>query len=464
MNYSQLAASGHAFTSSTCIAQGHFQNPDAILDLVASSKPIKDGVLVITGKSIKGRIGVVNNSLVIGGVIDGTGESGVSAIYKLLLLPHGRFVFRQAVPQDYWELKQEVNQGFDELKSFLAGPSSIGLSQPADVAPISTDQRISQQILDSPFMKTSTDNVQSMIDVIGVQNAIDEITHNSQTVSGPNMRFNSGEYTRDCGQLLQEVSGKHHLTKELDLLARKKEKKQELIIPAETPVKQDKNSLRYVALFLAAAVVVVCVASTGGVSKDSALATRTVDAQVATAKSAAALLAVAQGKGASEPTPAKPTAHYILPSQSAINQVAPSGTTSAATTKRDHYFLSSHTIDSGDDKVNQVKDSKEADSKSILFWAQAVRKDPNAPGPREHLAYALLMEGDRDISVQQFEALMVLRRLSPDEIIRYVDALLEHKETNLAKQVIAKAIVADPNQAALNAKLAALDSSSDSAR
>lgn len=127
-----LAASGTLIlNNSTNVVQGQFYKPETVLDAIAKSQPIENGIIIITGRDISGRLGVQNNSVITDGVMDKTGETGTVAVCKLLLLAQGSYNFRHAVPSDQLNFEQDLNLPFDDVKRFLSGPSSIGLACPS---------------------------------------------------------------------------------------------------------------------------------------------------------------------------------------------------------------------------------------------------------------------------------------------------------------------------------------------
>jgi len=114
------------------MATGQFYKPEVVLDNVARSSPTEEGVIVISTRDLTGRIGVHNNSVIIGAVVDSTGETGNAALCKLLLLPYGSYTFRKAIPMDNFHLQQDLNLTFDDVKRFIGGPNSIGLANTAE--------------------------------------------------------------------------------------------------------------------------------------------------------------------------------------------------------------------------------------------------------------------------------------------------------------------------------------------
>jgi hypothetical protein len=500
---SQLAVSGLAFTSSTSIVQGNFNKPDTILDTVRMSRPTANGIIVITAKHVSGRIGVSNNCLIVGAIVDGTGETGMGAVYKLLLVPFGTFNFRQEVPQEQWHIQQDLNLHIHEVKTSLAGPSSIGLARPADV---SLTKLPALPQVNVPESKTPLQNVQDLnVKVANYTRSADSAlaTGNTNIINNSIASSNQGEeifeeyvqsrrtiqinnyeqtisstFVADCNKLLDSVEKKQSETKEMvrprrttltDLQTLKN-------VPEPTPKKSNST---HVSLVAAAAIAAAlgCMAVAGLVNSTApnpSSSTMDSTADFMTAASAHTYSSTTSTSTAeadsdslkdetttsanmktpiftianSQSQPASPNhTTYILPGAGPINSSPPPVEPSTA---EESDSKNGTTLDS------LLEKSKNVDTKNLMFWVQSVKRNPNDAVAREHLAYQLLAHNQAKVAVQQFQAMMILRNPDTQEIIKFADALVFYDEKRLAQQFLTNIAAADPSKTEVLQKLALL--------
>lgn len=415
MNCSQLASSGYAFTGSHCVAQGNFQSPETILDAVLTARSVRDGVIAISGQGVTGRIAVINNTVISGGIVNGTGESGISAVYKLLLVPRGSFVFRQALPQDQWQLQQELGLNAIEVKELLAGPSSIGLAEP-------TSQRAQVSHVDET---SASDDLMA------------RYADDSRTLTMYSRLRLARTYNDDCSKLVSDTISQ---TCELSGVFKRPiraELKPQYALPKRVQKKRkDSHSIGSVLALIVVASFAAFVVLPMGLWKNAA---NTATAAASTEGSGEVI--IEKPIEAPVETPKRKSASFMLPHRGSQHSAAPANTTARPS--------DSETARSDKDKI--------VDSKKVSFWAQTVRTNPNDPVAREQLAYALLSSGDATVSVQQFQAMMVLRTVQAEEIERFVDALLVYDQPEVAKQFLQSVISGYPSQQSLSRKLARLE-------
>ncbi len=480
---SQLAVSGLAFTSSTSIVQGNFYKPDTVLDTIRMSKPTAEGVIAITSKHANGRIAISNNSIIVGAVVDGTGETGIGAVYKLLLVPTGTFLFRQQVPQEQWHLQQDLNLHVHDVKTSLAGPASIGLARPADVSltnlpavtkpePVVTTTSL---VSVAPSFDT---NVRDLSDDV-----FEEYIQSRRTFRINNYEQTvSNTFVADCTKLLDSVEKKTTTEivrprqsgrttdpnlRALKVVPEQSEKPVAKSMPLAsaaivagimgfigivgfashsiTPTRSTtQTSVNRTANFLSEAS-----AKTGAASADTEDLRITsnsdnTDSLKATVIKQSPIFTIANAES-EQPTPDHTT--FILPGAGPIHNSAPAVD---STQSSESGTASKDTIDS------LLAKSKVVETENMSFWVQAVRTNPNDAIAREHLAYKLLANGQPKVSVQQFQAMMMLRQPSTEEIAKYVDALVLYDQKPLAQQFLTNALTANPSQEGLRQKLASL--------
>lgn len=478
---SQLAVSGLAFTSSTSIVQGNFYKPDTVLDTIRMSKPTVDGVIAITSKHANGRIAISHNSLIVGAVVDGTGETGIGAVYKLLLVPSGTFLFRQQVPQEQWHLQQDLNLHVHDVKTSLAGPSSIGLARPADIShtnlPAVTKPEVTTTSLVSVAPSFDT-NVRDLSDDV-----FEEYIQSKRTIRINNYEQTvSNTFVADCTKLLDSVEKKttteivrpRHSGRTTDPNLRALKVVPE---PSEKPVAKSmplasaaivagilgfigivgfashsiapaksttQASVNRTADFLSEAS-----AKTGAVSADTedlriTSKSDNTESLRATVVKQSPIFTIANAE-AEQPSPDHTT--FILPGAGPIHNSAPAV---GSTQSSESSTKNNDTLDS------LLAKNKVVETENMSFWVQAVRTNPNDAIAREHLAYKLLANGQPKVSVQQFQAMMVLRQPSTEEIAKYVDALVLYDQKPLAQQFLTYAVTANPSQEGLRQKLDSL--------
>lgn len=529
MNNCQLALSGLAFTNSNSIVQGNFYKPDTILDTVRMSKPLAAGVIVITAKHASGRIGVANNCVLVGAVVDGSGETGIGAVYKLLLVPHGTFNFRQLLPQEEWHLQQDLNLHVNEVKSSLAGPSSIGLARPADIsltkltaiAPVANSSSASSYSGTEPSdvsMRYSNDGLRIAGSTSIVNNTVspssrsdhsEEYNHGRRTIKINNYEQTvTNAFVAECSKLMQSVppspsnqaplmnSVEKSQTGEIvrprslrttdpNLVAMRKTDPQlrALKVVSESDLKPSKSakSRQYASAALIAVVMgfilSVGIASHSGSNRyvPSSPSAQSAQAPNSTAEFMAAASANSSAASATsedlrikgtdstpdlqatvtKPSPIFSIANaeterpspnhttFILPGAAPINSSPPPVSNSQST----------ETSTATNATLDGLLAKSKIESENMSFWVQAVKNNPNDAIAREHLAYKLLANGQPRVSVQQFQAMMVIRQPGSEEISKYVDALVLFGEKRLAQQFLTSVLTADPSKEALRQKL-----------
>ncbi|MBX9670576.1 MAG: hypothetical protein K2X93_23440 [Candidatus Obscuribacterales bacterium] len=446
MSYFQIASNHNSFGSSTCITQGSFQSPGSLLSIIASAKATELGVVDITGKLVSGRLLIADNDTISGCVIDGTGETGTGAVCKLLLLPFGNFVFRQAVPQDEWELQQQLELTSDAVASFLAGPSSIGLASHATAA---LDLCFEPE---APPYSPENDYVQSLIDAVGVATVLQDQPDTSleKTARFPACQ----EHSRDCQKLVEGVA-QRKLTSEVDFRIREKRvvEKIENIEP-QSKVTRPKQSEILVAmlgfgLFIAFAMV----------SLASSISDLTSNTSSSSSKPIAATIAFnheSTEQSSNEGEEQQPT-RYSFPARAAYNSEPPPVSKSNTISHRVTFDKTDIGTAPAGEQTSATSGSQVDDTQVVSFWVKEIKKNPNDPAAREQLAYTLLRVDRAEISIEQFQALMHLRNVSAEELIRYTSALSMYNHKALAAQLLRSVLSTDPNNDAVRAQLAQME-------
>ncbi len=447
MSYFQIASNHNSFGSSTCITQGSFQNPGSLLSIIASAKATKLGVVDITGKLVSGRLLIADNDTINGCVIDGTGETGTGAVCKLLLLPFGNFVFRQAVPQDEWELQQQLELTSDAVASFLAGPSSIGLASHATAV---LDLCFEPE---EPPYSPENDYVQSLIDAVGVATVLQEQPDTSleKTARFPACQ----EHSRDCQKLVEGVAQRKR-TSEVDFRIREKRvvEKIENIEP-QPKVARPKQSEILVAmlgfgLFIAFAMVSLSSSMNDLTSNPSS-------------KPIAATIAFNQEsteQSSNEDVEQQPT-RYSFPERGAYNSEPPPVAKSNTISHRVTFDKTDNVTAPAGEQTHATSGSQVDDTQVVSFWVKEIKKNPNDPAAREQLAYTLLRVDRPEVSIEQFQALMHLRKVGAEELIRYTSALSMYNHKALAAQLLRSVLSTDPNNDAIRAQLAQMEAVSN---
>ena len=123
-----LAAQG---TDSSMLV-GKIKPPEglfAALKQVRNATPVNLAVLVVFSKELKGRIAIANNRVIIGAIVDGSGETGQAAFDKLMPQMGGMFGLRTTVENEATELQHKLLIDIDMLLMAqhidTAGPSRI---------------------------------------------------------------------------------------------------------------------------------------------------------------------------------------------------------------------------------------------------------------------------------------------------------------------------------------------------
>ncbi|MDZ4836754.1 MAG: hypothetical protein SGJ27_23485 [Candidatus Melainabacteria bacterium] len=505
MNNCKLASSGLAFTNSNSIVQGNFYKPDTVLDTIRMSKPTADGVIVITGKHASGRIGVSSNCLIVGAIVDGSGETGIGAVYKLLLVPYGTFNFRQQLPQEQWHIQQDLNLHVHDLKASLAGPASIGLARPADIS-------LTNLTAATPVQNTFVPNIPNFENSFQHTNVwiSNHSKSNDETLvaSGTSIILNalapdaekeeifeeyvqsrriiriknyeqsvSNTFVADCDKLLDAVDKKQTVEIVKARSGRTTDPNLRALNVVPEPTTKSTTFKPLVSAVIIAGVMGL-IALVGFVSHSQSSTSNTVttidstadfmatvNAKSANAAAAKEDLRITSNSDTSpdlsatvikqspifsiansnseQPSPDHTT--FILPGAGPINSSAPAADNSQPTKTATDATLNS-----------LLAKNVVVESENLSFWVQAVRKNPNDAIAREHLAYKLLAHGQPKVSVQQFQALMVLRQPGTEEISKYADALVLYDQKPLAQQFLTYAMSADPSKVELRQKLAAI--------
>ncbi len=437
MNYFQIASNHSSFGSSTCITQGSFQNPNILLDVIANAKATKLGVVEITGKMVSGRLLIANNVIISGCVVDGTGESGTGAVCKLLLIPFGNYVFRQAVPQDEWELQQHLDLSSDAVASFLSGPSSIGLSTHT-----SSVLELSFEPEDCSYTPPN-DYVQSLIDAVGVASVLQERSQSSLEITARLPA--SQEHSADCQKLVEGFTQRQQTT-DIDFRVREKR----VVEKVESSVQQSKEKRSKhsdLSIYLIGIVFMI------GFSIVSLMYSRSDATSTSLAsKPIAASIVINSPSTDSKSEEEEPT-RYSLPAQGAYNS-APPPAKSNSISQRVTFENSDGNTSAGSEVT---RGSQIDDSRVVSFWVQEVKKNPNDPAAREQLAYTLLRVNRPDVSIGQFQALMRLRKVSSEELIRYTNALSLFNHRVFAGRFLRAVLAADPDNAAIREQLAQME-------
>ncbi len=361
-------------SSSTCMVKGSFHKPETVLDAVARSQHTPEGVIEITSRDVSGRIGVSNNNLIIGGVIERTGETGIGAVCKLLLLPFATYNFRHAVPVDQWHLNQELNLHFNEVKRFLIGPSSIGLARPADQSlnnlkaltldegkALLADRNSSVEDVQFTWELTNfgkacaptweTTNFRKTFKITEEELATTHYAVDPQLTT-------SGAYLTDCNELLEIVEKKRQETADVISFqerARRSQTDLEILKPGPLPSRSKKEKSSTPLLVAVAVGAVMGVMGIYAVCKSAQSSTVPVANQPAgvqsqTAKtdlgSGAASASTVASAPANNAAPAAGCAPFSLPGANPINSappanVAPASTASEPTAVADNQEASS---------------------------------------------------------------------------------------------------------------------------
>lgn len=387
-------------------------------------------MIELSGTGFTGRIGVQNNFSITGALIDSTGETGVGALCKLLLIPNGSFVFRQANPIDQAQLSQSLNLTFEDTLSFLAGPSSIGLLKPAFIFTEASSKPAAPDL----------NGRQSLLDAVGVGHELMR-----REASLPSSKHSS-RHDMDCRELLNERLEKQCKKTSLDL---KRPAKKTLNVDPEQ-FREDQASNAHSGqllsiVFIFALIFVLWHSGSGAIESDTTLPVSREPVRTIENHSQTNTRQPLSTKGGAKPV------YFELPSAPAVNSISPSNQYLASTPKD---YRDEGTDDAG-------FHSAVIASNGVSRWTVAVKSDPNDPVARERLAYAFLWSGKTQLSIQQFRVLMSLRSVDDNELDRYVDALFIFDHSELPEMFLRQLIAYDPTRESLRQKLDLVEAASD---
>jgi tetratricopeptide (TPR) repeat protein len=85
------------------------------LKAVRNAAPMKLGVLLIFSKDFKGKIAIANNRVIIGALIEGTGEVGQAAVEAMVKQVGGMYGVREAVENEASQLQQKLLVDIDKM-------------------------------------------------------------------------------------------------------------------------------------------------------------------------------------------------------------------------------------------------------------------------------------------------------------------------------------------------------------
>lgn len=437
-----LAASGlFSLHNSSCVSKGQFYTPRTVLDTVTASQPVDVGVIEIAGRDVTGRIGVKANSIITGAVVDKTGETGTAAVCRLLLLPYGMYLFRYAVPTDKLHLEQELALTFEDAKKFLTGPSTIGLAVPGrqtlnNLKALTGEESLAQP--DFTWASTSLCNTYPGADLTDSETP----TSISQTVGS---RVTDADLEH-CQKLVEAAERKKAQTIEIQLQARKTQTNLEALEkPGPLPKRQEKPRQmidKHLAVVLGGALLVVvgfAVANelrirphvVGETTSTIRQANSTLVNQVAPPrqqKEATAPFVFPASTPRTEPPP--PTSLPTAPADNSVSTAPPdvSQTPGAPVS-----------LSLGQDEVNR--------------WTEEVRKNPADPKSRRELAQAYLLKGDSNSAIEQFYAVMKIKKVDSEEIIGFANNLMVFGSKDIARKFLTDVLRADPQQSEIRTRL-----------
>ncbi len=436
MNHCQVAMTGIPF-GNHCLAQGNFTNPGTIIDAIRAASPIEQGVLMISGPSISGRIGILNNKMIVGGIVDGSAEAGIEAVYKLLLQSRGDFLFREATLSDQWDLHQKLYIEASDIKDSLVGAATIGLAKPT----------VEQSIPSKKEHHDDDDNYPRKKRTVGGISEKPPIIHGiGREVESVNSMFSNG-----CGSLIDDLIKKQDYTTPI---ARRRPKRttesQTLEIVRPKIKKKEQNSYvspRVTLILVTCIFTSISLASfmiTGG-SSSAATPSQKTDVSSIYTRTTADKPHSSESK--------KEAAPFKLPGGPRTVSAPPRRLSPSTGSE----VLDGPRTELDTAKVEKTEENNSMDSRDLGLWVQAVRKNPNDPAAREHLAYALLSNNKPDLSVQQFQTALQLKKSSLSEVDNYVDALLVYKHDKLAIHFLQYAMSQDPSLNVLRGKLTSLE-------
>lgn len=459
------AASGNlVLNNSPSIVKGQYYTPKAVLDPVAGSKVIADGVIEIVGRDLTGRMGVKNNAIITGAVIDSTGETGTAAVCRLLLLPFGNYTFRSAVPSDQLHLQQDLNLTFEDAKRFLAGPSSIGLAVPGKTTLNNLKALTGEEALDMLSNERLTAPVQDMQP--GSEEGPD-LTWNRSNFCDDYSRkeheraeaanLGKTEYIDDCKKLVQEAEKKRAQTLEIQIKEQVEQQRNTMVEkPGPLPKRQQQAKPMDVKMLTLGVVAFLGITGASMVS-DYLIKLQHGVAYVPPApKSVGETLEdgrkAIEYKPEPEKVPEGTTAPFDLPAGGS-NTAPPDVNHDKAKDSQDE----PPPIQTTDPLISQsigAPTSSQLGNEEVTRWVSAVTKNPQDPDARRELAQAYLMKGDTTASIEQFYSLMKLRRVESDEIIGYSNNLMVFGNKELARQFLTNILRSDPARTEIRNRLA----------
>lgn len=434
------------------MASGSFYKPEVVLDNVSRSQQTDDGVIEFKTRDISGRIGISKNSIITGGVVDGTGETGISAVCKLLLIPYGDYTFRRAVPVDKLHLEQDLNLRFDEAKTFLLGPSSIGLASPSDhvIKNMRTSPATSEFGWETTSFRSTYQTAQSEA---CVQEYIEAYGSAPQDLTE--------SYVHDCNRLLDAIDKKRQV--EIQILNEPRKTYTDLEIlnnPGPLPSRKTELEggikLNVVWAFMAF-LIFVGLAGFSLISKPVQLETIVNDATTAQTEQAPVL----QG-AQNDPAPQQQqagTAPYVLPSGQSHSEPPPNPQPVAAAPTDDQNIAAQATpvaAPSYGTGMTPAPAASSAANPELTRCMDNVRRLPADPTARRNLAFAYMQVGDSANAVDQYYQVMKLQKVDATDIIQFTDNLTVFCGRNAAKQFLTDMVRYDPASTSLRQKLSSL--------
>lgn len=430
------------FNNTTNMVTGSFYKPDTVLDNIARSQQIANGVLVITARDVSGRIAISNNKTIIGSVVDGTGETGIAAVCKLLLLPFGNYSFRRAVPLDLVQLNQELNLNIEDAKTFLSGTTSIGLALPAEQALSNLRQHHAKKTDEFSWEKTN------FRVSYNDSEATEELYNSNYGIE------DSGVYLQDCNRLLETESRRR--TEELAVLTNTRQPFHETPLVAgplpqrkQDGVKLDKRWVYLGALVIMGLVGFSVLSGTNHSSLQEAavVATQTVTQPITSP--------------APKPPEAEGRAPFAFPS-TAAPATAPAnyGGSAAAESSEEEPAATQPTVEEPVAPVASNVPAPPAPAPSanqeVTRWMDKVRSNPGDANARKELSFAYLVAGDPNSSIEQFYAAMKLQKMESSDIITFANNLQAFAGRDRSRQFLLDVLRMDPMQAEVRERLNSL--------
>ena len=441
------------------MATGQFYKPEVVLDNVARSTPTEEGVIVISTRDLTGRIGVHNNSLIIGAVVDSTGETGNAALCKLLLLPYGTYTFRKAIPMDNFHLQQDLNLTFQDVKNFIGGHNSIGLANTAEQ--VLKNFRPGQNAHKANTVPTGDFDWETT----GFRTKFDDVVDQSEyePIAQPIDREIYESYMKDCNLILEAIKEKR--TEEIEMLhvlaePRKVAVAEALAKPMPLPTRKKKNAVKIEPLWIVAAACVVLGFGGFTMLSQNALVMRGDAVQAATPEEAGGAPLMAGATAGTQPEQtAAGKAPYALPAPSTSpppNPAPPPEPEPAVEESAEENVdlgPAPERVSSGTANLAPAPAASAAGNDEVTRYSNAVRKNPGDIAARRSLAYAYLVAGNAPASLEQFYTVMKVQKVDSTEIIEYADNMMAFCGRSAAKQFLTDMVRMDPNSTVLRQKL-----------